>query len=481
MLTAIKLEKFLDLVKEARTSELAWMNGYITALLGNSVQQETNASEVRIPVVSKKITITYGTETGNSKRLAADLAARAKKNGVGVKLVSLEQYRLHELEKEDYFFTIISTHGDGEPPDAAKRFYDHIHQNGFRLDKLKYGVLALGDTSYPQYCKAGEDVDLQLNKLGASRITGLYKCDIDYEEAANEWFGQVLDTLNLRSAAPVESLDLKGISVKKPSGKKIYKGTILANINLNDQGSDKQTHHIEITADELEYAPGDAISIILLDESGKKLIPRLYSIASSQQQFENEVHITVVRNSFLVGNELKFGLCSDYLCRLNVGDSIEFSIHKNNVFKLPAAEHPVIMIGPGTGIAPFRAFLQERDSISASGKNWLFFGDRHFETDFLYQSELLNWFDTGLLDRLNVAFSRDQQEKLYVQHRMIEHARELYQWLQDGAYFYVCGAKDPMSIDVENTLLKILDDHGEDGFAYLNQLKEEGRYLKDVY
>ena len=143
------------------------------------------------------------------------------------------------------------------------------------------------------------------------------------------------------------------------------------------------------------------------------------------------------------------------------------------------------MIGPGTGIAPFRAFLEERDATGASGRNWLFFGDQHFVTDFLYQTEIQAWKQSGLLSRVNLAFSRDQQQKIYVQHKMVQYGEAFFEWLQEGAYVYVCGAKEPMSVDVENTLLYIIQKHGnlttQQAEEYVERLKEEGRYLKDVY
>lgn len=485
MLTAVKLKTFLDIVNDARRDELSWMNGYIAGLIAAAEPASPqvspgNAAAGDGVAMPKKITIVYGTESGNSKRLATEFAAKAKKKGVAVKLASLDQYRVTDLVKEEYFFTVISTQGDGEPPVAAKKFYDHIHLNGFKLEKLKYGVLALGDTSYPNFCKAGEDVDAQLQKLGGSRVVSLQKCDTDFDEEADEWFVHVLQSVSTKeTGSPLQPAS--AATVKKPSGKKIYKGTVLINISLNDRGSEKQTHHIEIAAEDLRYEPGDAIGIIPADPSGRKALPRLYSVSSSMQQHEGEVHITVARNKFYVDGELRYGLCSDFLSQLKEGEGFDFYIHRNNLFKLPAPDRDIIMIGPGTGIAPFRAFLEERDGTGATGRNWLFFGDQHFETDFLYQTEIQNWIETDVLTRVNVAFSRDQEEKVYVQHKMQQQAGELFEWLQGGAYLYVCGAKDPMSIDVENTLVKIFDDQGEDGVAYLNQLKEEGRYLKDVY
>ncbi len=565
MLAEPKFKILLELIKHSSPEELIWMNGYLAGLISkNSQPQQTVASK---PAVGK-ITIAYGTETGNSKRLATDFAARAKKNGINAKLVSLDQYRLNDLSKEEYFFTVISTQGDGEPPAAAKKFYDHIHQNGFKLSKLKYGVLALGDTAYPQFCKVGEEVDEQLNKLGGERIVSLQKCDTDYETEAENWFRQVLEQLNQSSTGNGSAVVAAPVA-RKSTGKKIFSGRILANINLNDRGSNKQTHHIEIAAEELEYQPGDSIGLVpqnplavvenilsytstdkehsfayrnenlpaidlltrklnivyLPDRVVKKysaivqqeipeikiglldllkiyplkdraqfeevigilepIMPRLYSISSSPEAHSGEVHLTVARDKFTVNEEIKYGLCSDCLCQWPVDSSLDFYVHRNEQFRLPADDKDIIMIGPGTGVAPFRSFLAHRDATGASGRNWLFFGDQHFITDFLYQSEFQSWADTGLLTKVNVAFSRDQKEKLYVQHKMHKHGKEFYDWLESGAFVYVCGAKDPMSVDVERAMLQIVEEYGsktkDQAQEYLSRLKEEGRYLRDVY
>ncbi|MGH2646139.1 MAG: sulfite reductase, partial [Ginsengibacter sp.] len=153
--------------------------------------------------------------------------------------------------------------------------------------------------------------------------------------------------------------------------------------------------------------------------------------------------------------------------------------------RLPGTDKNIIMIGPGTGIAPFRSFIAERDATGANGKNWLFFGEQHFATDFLYQTEIQNWFETGVITKVNTAFSRDQSEKIYVQHRMLEHGAEFFEWLEAGSYVYVCGAKEPMSVDVEESILQIIEQFGErskeDAVLYLDSLKEDGRYVTDVY
>src|SRR5207342_2093661 len=225
MLPENKLNAFLELVRTCSPEELIWMEGYLNGLLACRDEKGDLKGQQEAPAkpLVNKITIAYGTETGNSKKVALDFANKAKKSGVQAKLVSLDQYRLNDLQKEEYFFTVISTQGDGEPPAAAKKFYDHIHNNGFKLDKLKYGVLALGDTSYPLFCKTGEEVDEQFNKLGGNRIAPIQKCDVEYEEEANSWFTNVLK--NLTDATTVAPAVVPVPVVTRKTGKQIYTGT----------------------------------------------------------------------------------------------------------------------------------------------------------------------------------------------------------------------------------------------------------------
>ena len=268
MLAGPKLQTLLQLVKLASKEELIWINGYISGLISQDGSTASGTSVTATPVAAPKgkFTIAYGTETGNSKRLALDFAGKAKKAGINAKLVSLDQYRLNDLPKEEFFLTVISTQGEGEPPASAKKFYDHIHQNGFKLDKMKYAVLALGDTSYPLYCKAGEDVDTQLDRLGGERIVDLQRCDVDYEEDADTWFDNVLNKLGGQESNGVQQSNTAVAAppapAKKSSGRKVYNGTILTNINLNDTDSAKETYHIEIAAQDVEYKPGDSIGIL---------------------------------------------------------------------------------------------------------------------------------------------------------------------------------------------------------------------------
>lgn len=214
---------------------------------------------------------------------------------------------------------------------------------------------------------------------------------------------------------------------------------------------------------------------------------RAYSISSSSKAHPNQVHLTVASVRYHSGGRNRGGVCSTYLAeRVRRGEKPAIFISPNKAFRVPANNSaPLIMVGPGTGIAPFRAFLQERQATGAQGKNWLFFGDQHQEHDFIYQDELLAWRDNGLLTRLDLAFSRDQEKKIYVQSRMLEQGAEFYAWLQEGAYFYVCGDASRMAKDVDNALYEVVRQFGglstERAADYVDQLKKEKRYLRDVY
>lgn len=213
--------------------------------------------------------------------------------------------------------------------------------------------------------------------------------------------------------------------------------------------------------------------------------PRLYSIASSLSAHPGEVHLTVAVVRYGTHGRQRKGVCSSYLAE-RVGDTIPCYFHPNKNFKLPEEnDKPIIMVGPGTGIAPFRAFIEERKITGATGKNWLFFGDRSQKTDYLYGDEWQRYQQDGSLDKLDLAWSRDQDEKVYVQHKMLERAQELWKWLQDGAVFYVCGDASRMAKDVDQALRTIAQEQGsmseDDSVAWIKALQKERRYLKDVY
>jgi sulfite reductase (NADPH) flavoprotein alpha-component len=233
--------------------------------------------------------------------------------------------------------------------------------------------------------------------------------------------------------------------------------------------------------------PAEELSADALISIMRKLPSRLYSIASSPKAHPQEVHLTVGVVRYRTHGRERKGVCSTFLAeRISKGSKAEVFVTTNKKFKLPVNnETPIIMVGPGTGIAPFRAFIEERKATSATGKNWLFFGDQHYSTDFLYQSEWQNYLNEGILTKLDVAFSRDQKEKIYVQNRMLDNSRELFAWLEQGAYFYVCGDATRMANDVDDALHNIIEKEGgleqEDAKAYVKKLKDEKRYLRDVY
>ncbi|MDV3928585.1 sulfite reductase [Elizabethkingia anophelis] len=567
MLSETKLKVLKEISSGFSRDEAIWASGYLAGLAGTSAAVADLPPQLNTHTTAvKKITLVYGTETGNSKKLATELAGVVKKKGIQVKLGDLSQYKPKDLAKEEYLFVVISTQGEGEPPILAKKFYDYIHENELNLSNIKFGVLALGDSTYPQFCKTGEDVDIRFEVLGAERVIPLKRCDIDYEEDAHRWLDHIFEVVQNKEAGTSQATPAKA-----SSGRKKYQGKVSAIINLNDITSDKETYHIEIETEEpIAYRPGDALGVIPFNpksvveeiigltgiDPGKQIqttrvtasveellhqhfnisyllkttvaqyaqitgqdipetrlslldllriypvknaeefediikvltvqAPRLYSVSSSPEAHgDSEIHITVAKSEFFINDKKQNGLCSGFLSEFEEGGTVEFYIQEAKHFKLPETAKDVIMIGPGTGIAPFRSFLWERDATGAEGRNWLFFGDRNFVSDFLYQSEFQDFLKTGALTNLDLAFSRDTAEKVYVQHRLQQKSSEVFQWLEGGASVYVCGAKEPMSKDVEETLLHIIQHEGkrneDEAKNYLEELELSGRYAKDVY
>lgn len=580
MLAEAQMNVINELVQKHTREELIWISGYLAGLAkhngsvplinGNSIANGKQPAAATTAAV-KTITLLYGTETGNAKRAAGTAAAYIKHQGQRVKMMGLDQYKFTDLPKENNLLIIVSTQGDGDPPVAAQKFYDHIHRESIKLANTNFSVLALGSSSYPQFCKTGIDMDEQLAKLGGKRITPVVKCDEDFEEDADKWLKTVLEKISQPSSETADAITAAPV-IAKPAekGKKYFTGIITTNINLNDEGSQKETHHIEIALnEEVDYKPGDAAGIVpqnseelvhkiikLANVTGQEHIvyktenfiaynlllkkvnilnlserivkkyaalvqqeipetkmdfydllriypvkdgeqflealqlldpvaPRLYSISSSPQAHPGELHLTIATDVFTRDNEKHFGLCSYYLNHLAKGTELTMFLHRQKHFHLPPDDKDLIMIGPGTGLAPLRSFIAERDAIGATGRNWLFFGEQHFNSDFYYQTEIQAWKETGVLNKVSLAFSRDQEEKIYVQHRMLEEAAELWDWISNGAYIAVCGAKNPMSKDVEHALTEIISKHGnlspEAAAGYLHQLGKEGRYSKDVW
>ncbi|MEO8517137.1 MAG: flavodoxin domain-containing protein [Flavobacterium sp.] len=551
MLAENKLVVLKDLVKTYSRDEIIWTKGYLAGILAqNEVEPILDIPQT----VTVKPTIVYGTETGNSKKLASQLQALLKKNKIQSKVVDAFQYPVEKLDKEDFLIVIMSTQGEGDAPQNAIKFYDNLSNSSADLSKTKFTVLGLGDSSYPLFCKAGEVIDEQLGRLGAQRAVQFQKADTDFAVTAENWFNEILTTLQ---SVGIEAPAPKKVAENTTSHKKTYTGIVNHKVILNDRESNKETYHIEITADEsLAYEPGDAIGFYpknseqeiaaiatffnesdntkqLIDKNIKglskksldafsKLLaveitegkadlldilqkypkpetvafdafiallhpisPRLYSISSALEAHEEQVHVTVSLSTFAVDGVQKTGLCSQFLADFPKDREIEFYIHKNQNFRLPEEDKDIIMIGPGTGIAPFRSFLAHRDATGAEGRNWLVFGEQHFVSDFYYQTEIQEWLSTGVLTQLDTAFSRDQKEKIYVQDRIRQKGAAFNEWLENGASIYVCGQKNPMSTDVENTIIEVIASERkisqDEAKQVLEDLETAGRYQKDVY
>ncbi len=528
------------------TEQRAWINGYLAGLFsGNTASATLAASAASLG----SLLFLYGSQTGTAESLARRFAKEAKKRGYQPKVVGMENYATVDFAAESRVAIITSTYGDGEMPDNAQSFWEYLQgEAAVNLQKTSYSVLALGDRKYTLFCEAGRKFDVRLAELASTRIQDRVDCDVDYEEAANAWFEGLLTRLSGGSPSLSVIEPEKESAADAPTFSKAnpFPALLQTNRLLNGLQSSKETRHFEISlaGSGLEYEVGDALGVVprncpdLVDEvicasgltgeemvvvnsgglslrealiskfdlkpflSGlpgkvsapedliaplRKLQPRLYSISSSPKAHPGEVHLTVGIVRYEEGGRQIKGVCSTYLAdRVEAGGHVPVFVHKSPSFRLPAdLSRPVIMVGPGTGIAPFRAFLEERRATGASGKNWLFFGDQRSTCDFLYQEELQAMQADGTLTRLDMAFSRDQAEKVYVQHRMTEQAGELWAWLQDGASFYVCGDAKRMAKDVDAALHRVAETAGglspDSAADFIAQLKAEKRYLRDVY
>ncbi|MBF8450525.1 assimilatory sulfite reductase (NADPH) flavoprotein subunit [Aeromonas dhakensis] len=567
------------------TQQLAWVSGYLYGLSQAGSQPAVTGAAATAP--SGNLTILYGSQTGNAKGVASAIKAQAEARGLPVTLTSMADYKPKQLKKETHLLVVVSTYGEGEPPESAVDLYEQLKKGKVgKLEGLKFAVLGLGDSSYEFFCQTGKDFDSLLTKAGADRVHELASLDVDYQDAAKAWGEQALNAIAATlSAGPagssVASAVQQAVGHSQYSKENPFPARLSVNQKITGRDSTKDIRHIEISLEEsgIRYQPGDALGIwfdndadlvgevlalahlsgdeatargslrevlsreleltrlhggfitglaeisdnaALKDLAGDKaqvntlvasaqvvdvlkrfptaltaeqligllrpLTPRLYSIASSQSEVEEEVHLTVgvVRYPQEDGT-VRSGAASSYLAdRLPEDAEVRVFVEHNDNFRLPAnPDTPVIMVGPGTGIAPFRAFLQEREAQGAEGKNWLFFGNPHFTQDFLYQVEWQRYVKSGLLSKISLAFSRDQANKIYVQDRLREAGLELYQWLEAGAHFYVCGDANHMAKDVQEALLDVIAEHGqksrEEAEEHLSELRRAKRYQRDVY
>ncbi len=573
--------------------ELHWASGFLAGL---STRPQRRASETgaRAPVAeaphaASTLSILYGSQTGNGKALAQRALEQSQAQGIAARLVSLADFNPRQLKQERAVLLIVSTHGDGDPPDDALALHRHLlGAQAPRLERLTFAVIALGDSSYPHFCKTGRDLDARLEALGARRLVPRVDCDLDYKTAAEAGIALSLDALAHADTAAPARIALVDLALREVADTArhtpVATASVLMNQRLTGRHSSKDVRHVEFALDTavFAYEPGDSVAVsapnpttavnellalngwspsadvrlddtrtTLIDalsshlelsllsrpvlaaiagqtdhgplhdalagdgtalaaymrdrqiadvllETGARLSPqafvdlarplarRAYSIASSRAASPDELHLTVALVTGTRDSRPRPGCASGFLASRAVGDEVQLKLETNATFRLPRnADAPVIMVGPGTGIAPFRGFIEERAARGAQGRNWLFFGERTHREDFLYQTEWQRHLRQGSLSRLDVAFSRDTASKYYVQDRLRACAGDVYAWLQDGAHFYVCGDAQRMAKDVHQALLDVITGAGgldADGAEeYLFELKRQGRYQRDVY
>ncbi|WP_312914245.1 assimilatory sulfite reductase (NADPH) flavoprotein subunit [Stenotrophomonas sp.] len=546
-----------------------------------------------------RLTVVYGSQTGNARRAAEQLAAEAEAAGLPVRLLRADAYVTRELANERLLYIVISTQGEGDPPDDAIGLVEFIAgKRAPKLPELKYAVLGLGDSSYVEFCGIARKLDSRLAELGATRLQAVGEADLDIDSVVDPWRAQALRDAraNISETTTPTTSNVTPLrhgtvySAQHPFNAELLSRQVISGRDFKGPAyaqygtAAKHVHHLELSLEgsNLHYEPGDALGIVhrnpaelveavldvtgldgsqsvehdghgrplgqwlaehreltrisrpllaavaersahpelarLLDPAQKSELAavfedhqlvdvlrrwpaewspeallstlrpaaqRLYSIASSRKRVGEEVHLTVDELRYHAHGSTHLGAASGFLAALEEGAQLPVYVEPNERFRVPADNsRDIIMIGPGTGVAPFRGFVQERAETGATGRNWLFFGARHFNTDFLYQSEWQDALRRKELQRLDLAFSRDQADKVYVQQRLRTRGRDLYDWLQNGAHLYVCGAI-AMGKDVHAALLDVVREHGgldEDAARdYLTRLHTEGRYGRDVY
>lgn len=576
------------LVEGLDAQTLNWLSGYLAGLSARAPAQDSTPAPQAAP--ESRLTIIYGTQTGNSKLLAERIKRQAESSGLTVRALRAGEYPVRELKEEQLLYVVISTQGDGDPPDDARGFVEFVlGKRAPRLENLRFAVLGLGDSSYPKYCEIGKVLDARFSELGATRLVDRADCDVDFEPVATGWIDQAVGKAGeaLKRRTPATVLELPRSSHQAPTYHRDapYEAELLANQRITGRGALKDVRHLELSLGDsgLSYEPGDSLGVwpvnppelvsafleVLKLDGGtelskdgrtlplsqwlakeleltrlsrpflerhaalsgstelqrmltpegaeafrsllkshqvidllrqwpakwtaeellralRRLTPRLYSLASSQKRVGAEAHLTVAVVDYEAFGTRHVGAASNYLATRTGEDRARIFIEHNDRFRLPQdPSRDIIMIGPGTGVAPFRAFVQDRAESGASGRSWLFFGEQHFRSQFLYQTEWQEALKQGALSRISLAFSRDQAEKIYVQQRLREAGRDVYAWLEGGASVYVCGEAQRMAPDVHAALIDIISTHGgksrEDAAAWLDTLRDQQRYQRDIY
>jgi sulfite reductase (NADPH) flavoprotein alpha-component len=568
---------------------LNWVSGYVAGLASERARRAGGVPAEPAAPQGPVATVLYGSQTGNGRRLAERLKSQLDAAGIAAHLVSAADYPPRRLAEERLLYLVVSTHGEGDPPDDARAFSEFVlGRRAPRLEQLAYAVFALGDSSYPRFCETGRVLDERLAELGARRLLPRVDADVDFEPAAASWLETARESARRESGGPrlalVTPLRAGGAELSAPTRERPLAVEVLVNQPLTAPGAPREVRHLEIALPSggLGYEPGDALGVwpenpasavaeiagllgaspdtavahdgrtlpladwlrrereitrltrplleaharragseellgllapgrqdalrsllrdwqvadLLRDHpagwtapelvaSLRPLAPRLYSIASSRAAVGDEAHLTVALLAGERAGRERLGAASSFLAR-DPGTPLRAFLEPNPRFRLPPdPARDIIMVGAGTGVAPYRGFLQERVETGATGRNWLVFGSRHLDRDFLYQAEWLEALRKGPLHRLDVAFSRDTAQKRYVQHCLLEQGAELFAWLEAGATLYVCGDAERMAPDVHSALLEVVSRHsGRDVDAaaeYVAVLAADRRYLRDVY
>ena len=596
------------LVADLDSSGLLWLSGYTAGLAAERARAEgrglgqlqpgsqlltaAHPAPAARAAPAATVTVLYGSQTGNGRRVAERLGRSLEAAGLRATVVNSADYSPKQLAREQLVYLVASTHGDGDPPDDARALFEFITgRRAPRLESLAFAVLALGDSSYPQFCHVGRVLDERLAELGAQRLFARIDADVDAEAKAVAFIEQGVATARAAIGSEAPRLTLVTPLRSLPAAPQLatreapLEVELLSNQRITARTADRDVRHIElaIPSERFEYEPGDAIGVVLdnpvssvervlelteldpavnvaidgvsqslrswltsrreiarlarplverlAERSGSSevagwlapgqtaqlrsafkelqvadllkrfpaewdaetlvrslhpLSPRLYSLASSRREVSDEAHLTVAVIDYSHGGERRVGPASWQLGVASPGSRLKAYIEPNARFRVPAeGMRDAIMIGPGTGVAPFRGFLQQRSADGARGRNWLIYGGRHREKDFLYQTEWLEALKRRQLARLDVAFSRDEAAKVYVQQRIREQGKELFAWLEGGASVYVCGDAERMAPDVHAALIEVIATHGnrspEDATEYLNDLAQGKRYARDVY
>lgn len=412
------------------------------------------AAEALSQGAGEPVLVAHASQTGFAEELAGATAKALSDAGAPVTLRALSEITAADLTGRALF--VVSTTGEGDAPDSARAFIRDVMKDGADLSALRYGVLALGDSSYAHYCAFGRTLDTWLAHAGAQALFDRVEVDDGDPAALRHWQGML-------SA-------LTGVTDAPDWSRPAYGRWTLAERELLNPGSPGgEAWRIRLTPpDGATWAAGDILEVGPRNDPA--LPHREYSIASLPADGGVELIVRLTARA-----DGQPGLGSGWLCRLaEVGGPIDARVRTNKSFHAPDPARPLILIGSGTGLAGLRAHLKARIAAGAK-RNWLLFGERTAAHDYFLRDEIEGWVASGALERLDLAFSRDQAERIYVQHRLRAAADTLRQWVSDGAAIYVCGSLEGMSREVHVALLEVL------GAETLERLVDEGRYRRDVY